>query len=109
VVNFQVWKNFFRIFKFQVCGREFFDLLKVSTLKFEKVCGKEFFELLKVLMLKFEVCGRKAFKLLKSSSFKCVKEKCLPLLQVSNEISNLCKKVFQVFEGFIVKVLFCDI
>ncbi len=65
VVSFQVWKNVIQVFKFQVlnskcvkefsskcpriskCGRKFFKLLKVSTLKFEKVCGREFFELLK--------------------------------------------------------------
>jgi hypothetical protein len=34
-------------FKFKVCGREFFKLLRVSTLNFEKVRGREFFELLK--------------------------------------------------------------
>jgi len=38
-VDFQVWKNVFQFFKFQVLsskmrGREFFKLLKVSTLKF---------------------------------------------------------------------------
>jgi hypothetical protein len=46
--------------------------------------------------------------LLKDSSLKCVKDNYLPLLQVPSEISSLCKKVFQVFEGFLVKVLFCD-
>jgi hypothetical protein len=74
-----------------VCGKEFFHLLRVSTLKFEKMCGKE------------------VFKLLKASRFKCVKESSLPLLQVSSEVSTLCKKFFQVFEGFLLKVLFCDI
>jgi hypothetical protein len=92
-----------------VCGREFFKLLRVSTLEFEKVCGKEFFKLLKVSTLKFEVCGREAFKLLKVSSFKYVEESSLPLSQVSSEISNLCKKIFQVFKGFLVNILFCDI
>jgi hypothetical protein len=29
--------------------------------------------------------------------------------QISIEISSLGKKVFQMFEGFLVKVLFCDI
>ncbi len=92
-----------------MCGREFFKLLRVLTLKFEKVCGKKFFKLLRVLTLKFEMCGREAFKLLKVSSFKYVEESSLPLLQVSNEISNLCKKFFQMFEGFLVNILFCDI
>ncbi len=59
-----------------MCGREFFKLLRVSTLNFEKVCAKKFFELLK--------------------SFNI-------------QVYDLCKKVFQVFEGFLVKVLFCDI
>jgi hypothetical protein len=53
------------------------------------------------------MCTREVFKLLKASSFKCVNESSLPLLQVSNEISNLCKKI-QVFVGFLIKVLFCD-
>ncbi len=73
------------------------------------MCGREFFELLKGSTLKCEVCGREVFKLVKVSSFKCAKHKYLPLLQVSNEISNLCKKVFQMFEGFIVKILFYHI
>jgi hypothetical protein len=77
-------------------------------LKFEKMCAKKFFELLKVSTLNFEMRGRKVLKLLKASSFKCVKKNCLPLLQVSSEISSLCKKTFQAFEGFLLKVLFCD-
>jgi hypothetical protein len=32
-----------------VFAREFFELLRISTLKFEKVCGREFFDSLKVL------------------------------------------------------------
>jgi hypothetical protein len=91
-----------------VCGREFFKFLKFSMLKFEKKCGREFFKLLKVSTSKFEVCVKEVFKLLKALSFKCVKESFLPLLQVSNEISSLCKNVFQMFVGFFVKVLFCD-
>ncbi len=51
----------------------------------------------------------RGFQVVEDSSFKCVKENFLPLLQVSNEISSLCKKIFQVFEGFLIKVLFCDI
>jgi hypothetical protein len=91
-----------------MCGREFFKFLKISMLNFEKKCGREFFELLKVSMSKFEVCAKEVFKLLKASSFKCVEESFLPLLQVSNGISSLCKKIFQMFVGFFVKVLFCD-
>jgi hypothetical protein len=92
-----------------VCGIEFFDLLRISTLKFETVGAREFYELLRVSTLNFEVCGKNVFNLFKASNFKCVKESFLPLLQVSNEISSLCNKVFLVFEGFLVKVLFCDI
>jgi hypothetical protein len=61
VVNFHMWKNIIRVFKFQVCERKFFNLLKVSTLKFEKMCEREFFKVLKE-------CGRKVFKLLKVES-----------------------------------------
>jgi hypothetical protein len=43
----------------------------------------------------------KFLKLLKVSSFKCVKESSLPMLQVSSQILDLCKKVSQVFEGFL--------
>ncbi len=77
-----------------MCGTEFFNLLKVSTLRFEKVCGSEFFELLKVSTFKFEVCEREVFKLLKTSNFKCVKKNYLSLLQISIEIPSLGKKVF---------------
>ncbi len=82
------------------------QVVESFNVKFEKVCGREFFELLKVSTLKFEVCGKEVFKLLKASNFKCVKEEFLSLLQVSSVISSLCKKVFQVFEGFLVKVFF---
>jgi hypothetical protein len=40
-----------------VCGRELFDLLRVSMWKFEKVL-----ELLKVSTLNFEMCGREVCK-----------------------------------------------
>jgi hypothetical protein len=85
-----------------VCGREFFKLLKVLTLKFEKMCGKEFFELLRVSTFKFEVCARVVFQVVQSFKFQvCQRENSLPTLQVSSQISSLCKKVFQVFEGFL--------
>jgi len=74
-------------------------------LRFEKVCGREFFELLRVSTLKFEVCAR-FFKLLKASNFKCVKKSYLPMLQVSNQILSLCKKFFQMFEGFLLRFCF---
>jgi hypothetical protein len=35
-------------FKVKVFGIKFFELLGISTLKFEKVCGREFFNSLKV-------------------------------------------------------------
>ncbi len=47
VVIFSSVKNsffkFFKIssFKMKMFGREFFELLRISTLKFEKVCGRE--------------------------------------------------------------------
>ncbi len=95
-----VEKVFFHVFKIQVlglkCGIELFDLLRVSILKFEKV-WKKVFQIVE------------SFKLLKASNFKCVKKSFLPLFQVSSQISILCKKGFQVFDGFLVKVLFCDI
>ncbi len=47
------------------CGRDFFQLLKVSTLKFEEVCGRELFKLSRVSTFKFEVCAIEVFKLLK--------------------------------------------
>jgi hypothetical protein len=46
-----------------VCAREFFKLLRVSTLKFEKVCGKEFFELLRVSTLKFEKVWKRVLQI----------------------------------------------
>ncbi len=102
-----MWKSVLQVFKLKVCERKFFNLFKVSTFKFEKVCGRKFFELLRVSTFKFEVCGRKVFKLLKASSVS--KRGFLPFLQVLSEISSLCNKQFQVFEGFLVKVLFYDI
>jgi hypothetical protein len=94
-------KEFFKLLrvftlKFEkVCEREFFKLLKVPTLKFEKVCERKFFK------LKFDMCTREVFKLLKASSFKRVKENSLPSLQVSNEISNLCQKKFKCLWVFL--------
>jgi hypothetical protein len=41
---FQVFESF----KVKVFGREFFKLLRISTLKFEKVGGSELFDSLKV-------------------------------------------------------------
>ncbi len=89
-----------------MCGRELFKLCRVSTLKFEKVCGREFFELLRVSTLKFEVCGREDFQVVQASSFKCVKESFLLMLQVLSQISSLCKKVFQMFEIFLQRFCF---
>jgi hypothetical protein len=86
---------------FKVCGKKFFKLLKVLTLKFEKVCGRKFFELLKVSTFKFEVCARKVFQVLESFKFQVCQRESLPMLQVSNQISNLYKKFFQVFERFL--------
>ncbi len=43
--------------------------------KFEKVCGRKFFELLKVSTLKFEVCVRKVFQVVESFKFQvCQRE-----------------------------------
>ncbi len=70
------------------------SFLKFSMLKFEKVCGREFFELLRASTLKFDEL-EKLFKLLKGLSFKCVKESFLPILQVSSQIPSLCKKFFK--------------
>ncbi len=53
-------------FKVKVFGREFFELLRISTLKFKKVCGREFLKLLRISTLKFKkVCEREVFELLK--------------------------------------------
>ncbi len=50
-------------------------MLKVSTFKFEKMCGREFFELLKVSMLKFEVCAKEAFHVVENFNFQvCQRE-----------------------------------
>jgi hypothetical protein len=75
--EWEVWKRllqrmFFKplSFKLKVYQRKFFNLLRVSMLKFEKVCEREFFELLKASMLKFEVRGKEVFNLLKALSFK---------------------------------------
>ncbi len=35
-------------FKVKVFRREFFEMLRISTLKFEKMCAREFFDSLKV-------------------------------------------------------------
>jgi hypothetical protein len=49
-----VWKtcslSFLKVssFKVKVFGRKFFELLRISTLKFKKVCGNEFFDSLNV-------------------------------------------------------------
>jgi hypothetical protein len=54
VVSFSSVKNlFFKFlkvssFKVKMFGREFFELVRILTLKFEKVCGREFFDLLNV-------------------------------------------------------------
>ncbi len=42
--------KFFKVssFKVKVFEREFLELLRISILKFEKVCGREFFDSLKV-------------------------------------------------------------
>jgi hypothetical protein len=61
-------KEFFKLLKVstlkfeKMCVRKFLEMLKLLTVKFEKVCAKEFFELLKVSTLKFEVCGNEVFK-----------------------------------------------
>jgi len=65
--EWEVWKNFFQnvisfssaknsfikilkvsSFKVKVFRKEFFELLRISTLNFEKVCGREFLDSLKV-------------------------------------------------------------
>ncbi len=54
VVSFSSVKNslfkFFKVssFKVKVFGKEFFELLRILALKFEKVCGRKFFDSLKV-------------------------------------------------------------
>jgi hypothetical protein len=54
---------------------EFFKLLKVSTFKFEKVCGRKFFELLRILTLTFEVCAIEVFHFFESFKFQvCQRE-----------------------------------
>jgi hypothetical protein len=58
-----------------VCEREFFKLLRDSTLKFAKVCGREFFKLLKDSMLKFEVCVREVFQVVESFKFQVCQRK----------------------------------
>jgi hypothetical protein len=77
----------------------FFKLLKVSTLKFKKVCGKEFFELLKVSTLKFEVCARKVFQVVETFKFEVCQRELFANVTSFKSNFNLCKKVFQVFEG----------
>jgi hypothetical protein len=56
-----------------VCGREFFELLKVSTFKFE-LCAREVFQV--VESFKFQVCQREFFANVTSlkSNFKFVQE-----------------------------------
>jgi hypothetical protein len=65
--EWEVWKNFFQNV---ISSQVWKNVLQVFNLK---VCGREFYELLGVSMLKFEVCGREFFNLLKSSNFKCQK------------------------------------
>jgi hypothetical protein len=57
-----------------MCGRKFFKLLRISTLKFEKLCGKKFFELLKVSILKFEV-WKKGFQVAETFKLKVCQKK----------------------------------
>jgi len=46
-------------------------------------------------------CVQERFFKLKVSNFKCIKKSSLPMLQVSSQIFDLCKKVFQMFESFL--------
>jgi hypothetical protein len=44
-------------------------------LKFEKMCAREFFELLKVSTLKFKVCAREVFQVFENFKFQvCQRE-----------------------------------
>ncbi len=62
-------------FKCKVCEQEFFKLLKVSMLKFEKMCERKFFKLLRVSTLKFEVCARHVSQVIESFKFQmCQRE-----------------------------------
>jgi plasmid rolling circle replication initiator protein Rep len=49
--------------------------MRVSTLKFKKVCGRKFFELLKISTFKFEVCVKEVFQVIESFKFQvCQRE-----------------------------------
>jgi len=62
------------------------------------MCGRKFFNLLKVLTLKFEVCGREVFELLKASNFKRVKESSSHCYKFQVKFQGCAIKVFQVFK-----------
>jgi hypothetical protein len=64
-----------------MCGREFFELLKVSTLKFDEL--------------------EKFFKLVKGLSFKCVKESFFFFSTSFKPNFKFVQEIFQVFESFL--------
>ncbi len=74
--------------------------MKFSTLKFEKVCGREFFELLKVSTLKFDEL-EKFFKLLKGLNFKCVKREFLANPTSFKPYFKFVQEILKVFESFL--------
>jgi hypothetical protein len=78
-----MWKSVFQVFKFQILNSK---CVKESSSKCPRI---------------FKVCEREFFKLLKALSFKCVKEVLCQRYKFQIKISNLCKKFFQVFEGFL--------
>jgi hypothetical protein len=98
--------SFFKLlnFKVKVFGREFFELLRISTLKFEKVCGREFFDSLKV----GGVCKR-GFGVVERIKLCAIKD--LQVLEVFfsslREVSKIYTKVFNLLRRmFVVAFVF---
>jgi hypothetical protein len=105
VVSSQVWKNVFQIFKFQVLSSKCVKESSSKCYRISKCVEESSSSCWKFQHSSLRCVQERFLKLLKTSSFKCVKNSSLLTLQVSSQISNLCKKVFQVFEGFYWKQL----
>jgi hypothetical protein len=103
-----VWKRLLQSVPSSQVWKSVFQVVESFNDEVRKVCGREFFELLKVSTFKFEVCAREVFQVLESFNFVCQREFFANVISfksnfrfVQESFSNVC--------GFLVKGLFCDI
>ncbi len=83
-----MWKRFLRsAVSFSSVKNLFLNFLKISNFKV-KVCGREFFDSLKVWGV-----WKKAFWVVESVKFQVCQREFFTLLQASSEISSLCNRV----------------